>query len=260
MSSSPLYQRKIFIAGNWKSNGDRAFVNKHCMFLSGAKINSKTTELCLAPSNIYLLTCKKFLSHLFHISSQDISQFDSGPFTGEISAKQIKDLDIDWTIIAQSERRKFFNENETIIGKKIEKALENNLNIIFCIGENKEEKENNKSFEVIKMQLETLFKNIKNNNNWGNIVIAYEPSWENEMNTVMTNEQVQGMHEYIRGEIIKKFGKEIGNKIRIIFGGNVDENNCNSLIILKDVDGFLVGEPSINTSFNNIIESAKFKI
>ena len=74
------------------------------------------------------------------------------------------------------------------MGKKIEKALENNLNIIFCIGDNKEEKENNKSFQVIKLQLKTLFQNIKNNSKWVNIVIAYEPSWENEMNTIISNE------------------------------------------------------------------------
>ena len=259
MSFPPPFQRKLFIAGNWKSNGDRAFVNKHCMFLSGVKINQNTTELCIAPPNIYLSTCLKFLAHLYHISSQDISQYDNGPYTGEVSAKQIKDLGIDWTIIGHSERRKYFNENETVIGKKIEKALENKLNIILCIGDNKEAKENNKSFEIIKMQLDTCFKNIKNNNNWENIIIAYEPIWENEMNTPIKKEQIEEMHLFIRNEIIKNYGDEIGNKIRIIFGGNVDENNCNELIVSKDIDGFLVGDPSIQSSFNNIIESAKLK-
>ena len=259
MSSQPPNKRKIFIAGNWKSNGDRAFVNKHCMFLSGAKINKNTTELCIAPSDIYLLTCKKFLSHLFYISSQNISEFDNGSYTGEVSAKQIKDLGIDYTIIGHSERRKYFNENETIINKKIEKALENNLNIILCIGDNKEAKENNKSLEIIKMQLDTCFKNIKNNNNLENIIIAYEPIWENEMNISIKKEEIQEIHLFIRNEISKKFGEEIGNKIRIIFGGNVDDKNCNELITLKDVDGFLVGDHSIHSSFNNIIESAKLK-
>lgn len=259
MSSQGSLQRKIFIVGNWKSNGDRAFVNKHCMFLSSAKINKNTTEICVAPPNIYLLTCIKFLAHLFHICSQNISEFDNGPFTGEVSAKLIKDLGIDWTIIGHSERRKYFNENEEKIGKKIEKAIENKLNIIICIGDNKEAKENNKSFEVIKIQLETLFQNIKDNSDYEKVVIAYEPIWENEMSTEITDEQVQKLHEFIRNEIIKKLGEEIGNKIRIIFGGNVDENNCNRLIILKDVDGFLVGDPSIKSSFNKIIESAKLK-
>ena len=259
MSSTSQFQRKVFIAGNWKCNGDRAFVNKHCMFLSGAKINKNTTELCIAPPNIHLLTCKKFLAHLFHIASQNISQFDNGPYTGEVSAKQIKDLEVDWTIIGHSERRKYFNENEEIVGKKIEKALENNLNIILCIGDNKEAKDNNKSLEIIAGQLETCFKNIKNNNDKKKIIIAYEPIWENEMNISMAKEQVQEMHEFIRNEIIKKVGEEIGNKVRVIFAGNVDENNCNELIIMKDVDGFLVGSPSIKSSFNNIIDSAKLK-
>jgi triosephosphate isomerase len=259
MSFPPPFQRKLFIAGNWKSNGDRAFVNKHCMFLSGVKINQNTTELCIAPPNIYLSTCLKFLAHLYHISSQDISQYDNGPYTGEVSAKQIKDLGIDWTIIGHSERRQYFHEDETIIGTKIEKALENKLNIILCIGDNKEAKENNKSFEIIKTQLETCFNNIKNNNQLENFVIAYEPIWENEMNTKMKYEQVKEMHSFIRKEIINKVGNDIGNKIRIIYGGNVDENNCNELIVLEDVDGFLVGAPSIKSTFNNIIESTKLK-
>ena len=259
MSSPSTLQRKIFIAGNWKSNGDRAFVNKHCMFLSSARVNKNTTELCVAPPNIHLLTCIKFLAHLFHIASQNISEFDNGPYTGEVSAKLIKDLGVDWTIIGHSERRKLFNENEEKVGKKIEKAIDNKLNIILCIGDNKEAKENNKSFEVLKMQLETLFTNIKDNSDYEKVIIAYESVWENEMNIAITDEQVQETHEFIRNEIIKKCGEEVGNKIRIIFGGNVDENNCKRLILLKDVDGFLVGDPSIKSSFNNIIESAKLK-
>jgi triosephosphate isomerase len=258
MSSLPPKRRKVFIAGNWKSNGDRAFVNKHCMFLTGARIDKNTTELCLAPPNIHLLTCKTFLAHLFNICAQNISQFDNGPYTGEVSAKQIKDLGVDWTIIGHSERRKYFNEDETIIGKKIEQAFNNKLNIILCIGDNNEDKENNRSFEIIKKQLETAFDKIKNDN-WNNTVIAYEPIWENEINSLISKEKIQEMHEFIRKEIKDRMGEEISNKVRIIFGGKVDDNNCNELILLKDVDGFLVGEPSIKSAFNNIIYSAKLK-
>ena len=92
-----------------------------------------------------------------------------------------------------------------------------------------------------------------------NIIIAYEPVWENEINILIAKEKIQEMHEFIRKEIKEKLGEEISNKIRIIFGGKVDENNCKELIQLKDVDGFLVGEPSIKSSFNDIIYSAKLK-
>ena len=221
--------RKLFIAGNWKSNGDRAFVNKHCMFLTGARI-PKNTQLCIAPPNIYLQNCKTFLAHLFNICAQNISQFDDGPYTGEVSAKQIKDLGIDWTIIGHSERRKYFNEDEKIIGQKIEQAIKNKLNFILCIGDDKDEKENN-CFEIIKRQL----------------------------NNIIAKEKVQEMHEFIRKEIKEKMGEDISNKIRIIYGGYVDEKNCKELILLKDVDGFLVSEPSIKSTFINIIESANLK-
>ena len=131
--SSLSQRRKVFIAGNWKCNGDKAFVNKHCMFLTGARIDKNNTELCLAPPNIHLLTCRTFLAHLFHICAQNISEFDDGPYTGEVSAKQIKDLGVDWTIIGHSERRKYFNEDEATISKKIEQALNNQLSIILFI-------------------------------------------------------------------------------------------------------------------------------
>ena len=257
MSSPPPIQRKIFIAGNWKSNGDRAFVNKHCMFLSEVKTDKNKTELCIAPPNIHLSTCQKFLAHLFHIASQNISEFDNGSYTGEISAKQIKDLGIDWTIIGQSERRKYFNEDENIIGKKIEQALKHKLNFILCVGDDKDGKENN-CFEIIKKQLNTAFEKIKNNN-WDNVVISYEPVLEKENGNNLTKEKVQEMHEFIRKEIKEKMGEEIANKIRIIYGGYVDEKNCKELIVLKDVDGFLVSEPSVKSTFINIIESARLK-
>ena len=82
---------------------------------------------------------------------------------------------------------------------------------------------------------------------------------ENEINSIINKEKVQEMHEFIRKEIKEKMGEEIADKVRIIFGGNINENNCNELILLKDVDGFLVGEPSIKSTFNNIIYSAKLK-
>lgn len=257
MSTSISKRRKVFIAGNWKSNGDRAFVNKHCMFLTGNRIDKNTTELCIAPSNIHLLICKTFLAHLFNICAQNISQFDNGPYTGEVSAKQIKDLGVDWTIIGHSERRKFFNEDEKVISNKIQQALNNKLNIILCIGDNKNDLENNRSFDTIKNQLKTAFDN--NKFIWENAVIAYEPVWENEINTLITKEKIQEIHEFIRKEIKEKVGEEVSEKVRIIFGGKVDENNCKELIVLKDVDGFLVSEPSIKSTFNDIIYSSKLK-
>ena len=252
MSSQP-HPRKTFIAGNWKSNGDRAFVNKHCMFLTGVRTD-KNTQLCIAPPSIYLLNCKTFLAHIFNISSQNISQFDDGPYTGEVSAKQIKDLGIDWTIIGHSERRKYFFEDDNIIGKKIEQAIKYKLNFILCIGDDKDAKEIN-CYDIIKRQLNIAFEKIKGN--WDDVVIAYEPITEN--GNGISKEKIQEMHEVIRKEIKEKMGEEISNKIRIIYGGNVDEKNCNELILLKDVDGFLVSEPSIKSTFINIIESAKRK-
>ena len=264
MSSQP-HPRKTFIAGNWKSNGDRAFVNKHCMFWTGVRTD-KNTQLSIAAPSSYLLKCKTFLADIFNISSQNISQFDDGPYTGEVSAKQIKDLGIDWTIIGHSERRKYFFEDDNIIGKKIEQAIKYKLNFILCIGDDKDAKEIilliililllfNIIIKYIKRQLNIAFEKIKGN--WDDVVIAYEPITEN--GNGISKEKIQEMHEFIRKEIKEKMGEEISNKIRIIYGGNVDEKNCNELILLKDVDGFLVSEPSIKSTFINIIESAKRK-
>ena len=117
--------------------------------------------------NMYLISGKSFPYWFTYIS-----EFDNCPYRGEVSAKLIKDLGVDWIIIGHSERRKIFNQNEEKVRKKIEKAIDNKLNIILCIGDNKEEKENNKDFEVLNMELETLFTNIKDNSDYEKVIIT----------------------------------------------------------------------------------------
>lgn len=243
--TSAIAKRKILIISNWKSNGDRAFTNKHCMFLSGVRVDKERTELLVAPPYIHLMTCKTFLCHLYTICSQNISAYPPGPYTGEISAKQIKDLGINYTLIGQSERRKLFNENENVIGEKILRALENDLNMIICINDNGENNNDN-----INTQMETIFNKVKN---WEKVSIAYET----EKN--LSVDEIEQKHKYIRDLIEKKVGLEIADKIRIVYGGSVNEQNCIDVIKLKNVDGFLLGDICLKAGFSIVVDSAKKK-
>lgn len=249
--------RKVFIGGNWKCNGDKAFVNQHCAFLTGIQYDHNKCDVCICPTFIHLLTCKTFLANRMLISAQNCSMYNNGAYTGEVSAKQIKDLGIDWTLIGHSERRTLFHEDEHVVGEKITKALENGLNIILCIGEKLEEREANKTFEVIENQMKTAFEKV--GNNWDKIVIAYEPVWAIGTGKTATPEQAQEVHEHIRKLLKEKVNEETSKKVRIIYGGSANENNCNNLIAKKDIDGFLVGGASLKPAFNLIVESYKNK-
>jgi triosephosphate isomerase len=159
-------------------------------------------------------------------------------------------------IIGHSERRKYFNETDTILSKKVKAALENSLNIIFCIGEELSERESGNHFEIIKNQLTNALIDL-NNSEIKNIVIAYEPVWAIGTGMTANNQQIQEMHEFIRELINKKFSNEIADNIRILYGGSVKPNNAKEIFSLNDVDGGLIGGASLNFSdFHSIINAA----
>ena len=180
---------------------------------------------------------------------------DNGAFTGEVSAKQLIDFGLNWTLIAHSERRQFFGDDETTIGKKIKLALANILNVVMCIGEKLEARNENKTMDVCINQLKTLVAKVSDNGLQGKIVIAYEPVWAIGTGKTATPEMAQEVHEGIRKWISENVSAEVAQGIRIIYGGSVSEGNCNILIKEKDIDGFLVGGASLKPDISKIIMS-----
>ena len=161
-------------------------------------------------------------------------------------------MKISHTLTGHSERRKYYGETNEIVLTKTRVALEQGLNVVFCCGEKLSDRESNQTENVVKAQLEGL--ETLNSELWSRLVIAYEPVWAIGTGKVATPEQAQSVHAFIRGWVQEKMGNEVASKIRIIYGGSVKDTNCQNLIKMGDIDGFLVGGASLKPSYANIVK------
>jgi triosephosphate isomerase len=189
------------------------------------------------------------------VAAQNCSANSFGAFTGEVTAEQLTDINVPWVILGHSERRTHFGENDDVVAKKVEIALKNKLKVIFCFGETLAEREANRTIEVIERQLNAI-KEVASGH-WQDIVLAYEPVWAIGTGKTATTEQVDEIHNWIR-HYLAGVHKEAEN-CRIIYGGSVTDKNCEELIKVKNVDGFLVGGASLKDAFKTIVQSAALK-
>jgi triosephosphate isomerase len=243
--------RKIFIGGNWKCNGDNKFITEHVKLLNEITWDESKCEVCICPTLIHLEKVKGLVESRYIVASQNVSAYDNGAYTGEVSAKLLKDSNIQWTLVGHSERRQYF-ENDDVIAKKVKIALENGLNVIYCFGEKLQEREENKTIEVVYNQLKSVLESITD---WSKVVLAYEPVWAIGTGKTASPQQAQEVHAEIRTWLAKNVSEEVSKSTRIIYGGSVTDTNCNELILEKDIDGFLVGGASLKPAFKTIIES-----
>lgn len=249
--------RKIFIGGNWKSNGNVSFVKSHFEnVLNKLQFDQHKCEVVVSPMNIHLGLAKEFNKGNVQIAAQNVSLTKEGAFTGEVSAIALKDFGIKWTIIGHSERRTLFKESSVEVGTKILMAEEQGLNSIACIGETKDEREQGKTLSVLIAQLEAI-KNKKPN--WEKVVLAYEPVWAIGTGLTATPKQAQEVHDEIRKWLKKEVSDKVSKDTRIIYGGSVTDTNAEELIKQNDIDGFLVGGASLNSKFTTIVNSYKAK-
>ena len=186
------------------------------------------------------------------VAAQNCSPYSYGAYTGEVTAEHIRDMNLEWVIIGHSERRQHFKESNELLAKKVENALKVGLKVIYCFGETLEQREANETMKVIEEQLNAIKEYVTD---WKNIVLAYEPVWAIGTGKNATEEQVNEVHSWIRG-YLQKIGEQT-EATRVIYGGSVNEKNCDSLIKIKDVDGFLVGGASLKPAFMDIIKAKK---
>jgi len=248
--------RRPFVGGNWKSNGSVESAKTLCASLvSGAPAWRNQVEVVLCPIAPQIGLVRKLVRKSpFKVGSQNVSASSEGAFTGEISAGQLRDYGIQWTLVGHSERRTKYGETDAITADKIERCQAAGVGVIFCIGELLEEREGNKTDEVNKRMLDAVFDKIKD---WRKIVIAYEPVWAIGTGKVATPEQAQEAHAAIRKMIASSVSEEVANGVRILYGGSVSPENCKDLIEKPDIDGFLVGGASLKPSFTEVISACK---
>lgn len=245
--------RKKIVAGNWKMNNDLAQTE---LLLKDLKkqIIPEDVEVIIAPpfTNLH----HSFVSlrdHPIGVAAQNMHQSNEGAFTGEISAAMLKSVGVESVILGHSERRAYFKEDDALLAEKVNTALEHELDVIFCIGEELEDRKKDGHFNVIKTQLENGLFHISENN-WKQVVIAYEPVWAIGTGETASPEQVQEMHEYIRRMIAENCGSELAESVSVLYGGSVKPENAGEIFSQKDVDGGLIGGASLDAeSFMAIV-------
>lgn len=173
------------------------------------------------------------------VAAQNCAAEAKGAYTGEVSAKMIASLGVEYVILGHSERREYYGETSQTLNKKMAQAYENNLIPIYCIGEKLEEREAGKHFDVVKAQIEEVVFNLTDEQ-FDKLIIAYEPVWAIGTGKTATSEQAQEIHAYIRKVLASKFGAKAENT-PLLYGGSCKPSNAKELFAKEDVDGGLIG-------------------
>jgi|TARA_B110000196_G_scaffold141931_1_gene122794 triosephosphate isomerase len=238
--------RQKIIAGNWKMNNS----NTESLSLLQELLNfnfPKDIRIIISPPYTQLgLVNEKLEKSNIEVASQNMHFADNGAYTGEISSSMIKSLGVFISILGHSERRTYFNETDESLKEKVDKAINENIEIIFCVGEKLSDRNSGNHFEHIKIQLEkTVF--LQPAESWKKIIIAYEPIWAIGTGETASPKQVQEMHLFIRNIISENYSKTLADSISIIYGGSVKPSNANDIFSQSDVDGGLIGGASLKS-------------
>lgn len=244
--------RRKYICGNWKMNKTSSEAREFAEKIN--KFDFKNVDVLLAPSFVSLESFRKNLSEKIEVSAQNLSQFDDGAYTGEVSTSMLKDIGVKNVIIGHSERREKFFESNEIVNVKVKKALADDFHVILCLGEALEVKEENKEVDFVK---DELLKSLHGIENLQNITIAYEPIWAIGTGKTCSAEDAEKMCREIRSIINKNYG-EISKDIRILYGGSVKPSNAKEILSQDNIDGVLVGGASLDVEgFIEIIKAGE---
>lgn len=249
--------RKIYIAGNWKMNKTFQEADEF-LFNLGEYLEKESCDKVRAvifPSFPYLELITD-LSDTFSISSgaQNVSEFVSGAYTGEVSAEMLASMEVEYCLVGHSERRHIFSESSEMVNKKAKQLMANYVKPVVCIGETLEEREAGRTEEVILSQLAESLKDIEIK---GDLLIAYEPVWAIGTGKTATPEIAQEVHKLIRHWLEKHYGKGTAEETPILYGGSVKPSNLQQLLVEKDIDGGLTGGASLDIkSFTEMLEIA----
>lgn len=240
--------RNTYILGNWKMNHGPLEIQE---FIESFEPQTTNAYVGIAPQFIHLpILLKSFPPKGINLGAQNCGAAVSGAHTGEVSAKNLKELGTDFVLIAHSERRALYKETNELFTEKIKQAIENNLKVIYCIGETLEQREADQMFDVLRAQLSVL-KPFQHHQE--DIVVAYEPVWAIGTGKTATPEQANEAHSYIRNELNESLGFN-GNSTSILYGGSVKPANAKELLSQEHIDGALIGGASLKAeAFQAII-------
>jgi triosephosphate isomerase len=249
--------RKNIVAGNWKMNNNLqeglTLATELEKALSGKTVRC---EVVIGTPFIHLASIAAAIdTKKVAVSAQNCADKTAGAYTGEVSAAMVASTGATHVILGHSERRAYYGETDAILKEKVLLALANKLTPIFCIGEVLSEREAGKHFEVVKSQLENALFDLSAED-FGKIVLAYEPVWAIGTGKTATSDQAQEIHAFIRQTVAAKYGANVADNTSILYGGSCNASNAKDLFSNPDVDGGLIGGASLGVDkFLPIIEA-----
>ena len=247
--------RKNIVAGNWKMNNDLAETQALISDLK-KQIQTSNAEVMIAPTftNLYSAFEALRLDDI-EVVAQNMHFAPNGAYTGEISANMLKSIGVETVILGHSERRAYFNESDELLAKKVDTALENNMKVIFCFGEELVDRKSDNHEKVVESQIKNALFHLTESA-WKNIVLAYEPVWAIGTGETASPEQAQEMHAFIRQTVEGKYNQELAQHVSILYGGSVKPNNAKEIFSKPDVDGGLIGGAALNAEYFYAIVNA----
>ncbi len=245
------------IAGNWKMYKTEEEALQLVSGLTQRLKDVSEVRVVVCPPFTALSSAGKVLENSrILLGAQNMHWEKEGSYTGEISPAMLKAAGCKYVIIGHSERRGYFFETNETVNLKIKSALSSNLCPIICVGEKLEERETNKTKEVVEIQIKGAYKDLSD---WQaeKTVVAYEPVWAIGTGKTATPQQANQVHVFIRELLSARYGTETSEKISILYGGSVKPENSRELLEMQDIDGALVGGASLDVvSFEKIVRSA----
>lgn len=249
--------RAKIVAGNWKMNNDldesKSLVKKIAKSIKKQPLIN--TRVIVAPAFVNLQkVASKAKGTKVEVAAQNMYFEKSGAYTGEISATMLKSVGVHIVILGHSERREYFGETDALLAKKVDAALANNMEIIFCFGEVLEDRKSENHFKVVESQIKNGLFHLEAEA-WKKIILAYEPVWAIGTGETASPEQAQEMHAFIRKIVADKYGKDVAENVSILYGGSVKPSNAQEIFSKPDVDGGLIGGAALNKDdFKAIID------
>ena len=237
-----------FICGNWKMNN---LISDSVALLDGIlprlpEVQGVEVGAAPAMTSVHAVS-KRLAGSGFALAAQNVHHEMSGAFTGEVSVAMLKDVGCRYVLVGHSERRTLFGETDDTCRQKVNAALQGGLRVILCIGETLDERESQRTLEVVSRQLNVALSDCSSEHAT-EIVVAYEPVWAIGTGKTATPAQAQEVHAHIRTELAKKFGQQEADGIRIQYGGSMKPANAAELLSQPDVDGGLIGGASLKAN------------
>lgn len=245
--------RRKLAAGNWKMNGTAAALDELAA-LAEATREARAEVLICPPATLLSRAADRLSASHVTLGGQDCHAATSGAHTGDVSAEMLRDAGASAVILGHSERRADHGETDAEVRAKAEAAIAAGLTAVICVGETLEDRENGKTLDVVRSQLDG---SLPDGSTGDTVVVAYEPVWAIGTGRTPTLEQIGEMHTHMRAELARRFGDEMADATRLLYGGSVKPGNAVGIFDVENVDGGLVGGASLKAEdFLPIVRAA----